>query len=91
MTACATEAMMHAPDKVIENLKNNAEMCNFPRVGCSENYYYQSVQYNVAHAERFHSGKWYVNDFYLYMHTILHRCKSKERHGVFRIKASGHP
>ncbi|KIM78012.1 hypothetical protein PILCRDRAFT_11469 [Piloderma croceum F 1598] len=56
MTACATEAMMHAPDKVIENLKNNTEMCNFPRVGCPDNYYYQSVQYNVAHTERFHSG-----------------------------------
>lgn len=53
MTSCAVEAMQQAPDHVIENLKNNAEMQNLPHVGCAENYFYQSVQYNVGHAEPF--------------------------------------
>lgn len=65
MTTCATEAMQHAPDKVIENLKANAEMCNFPRVGCAENYFYQSVQYNAAHAEAFRSGE--PNNYFIIM------------------------
>lgn len=44
-------------------------MQNLPHVGCAENYFYQSVQYNVGHAEPFRPGTYF---FYTSILTGYH-------------------
>ncbi|KII88044.1 hypothetical protein PLICRDRAFT_30507 [Plicaturopsis crispa FD-325 SS-3] len=56
-TEAALEGLSHAPDDVIRNLENVAEMCNVPCIGSPRNKFWPSWQVNIAHAEAADEGQ----------------------------------
>ena len=54
--ACAIDGFKEVPDYIKNGLKMRADAVNMPRIGHPENFYWPSVQVNVATAERNDSG-----------------------------------